>query len=89
MTTALSDFIVVLAIGGIIGMVFTRYGRTWLGRHMAGTVAASDLTYILVGIAGAFIGYHIALIIGAMSPVIVFALAAAGAAGIIWLWRGR
>jgi uncharacterized membrane protein YeaQ/YmgE (transglycosylase-associated protein family) len=43
-----------------------------------------------VGIAGAFIGFHISVILGLLpSPLMHFVLAAVGALIVLWLWRGR
>jgi hypothetical protein len=64
----------------------TRYGQSWLGRKFSG---ATDATFALVGIAGAFMGFHIGLVLGLLSPFLLYLLAVAGAAITIWLWRGR
>ncbi len=90
LTTALVNLIVILAIGIIIGLVFNRYGRSWLGRQTAGATGMGDITYALVGIAGSFIGFHIAIILGLLpTPLMLYLAALAGAAITIWLWRGR
>ncbi len=90
LTTALVNLIVILAIGIIIGLVFNRYGRSWLGRQTAGATGMGDITYALVGIAGSFIGFHIAVILGLLpTPLMLYLAALAGAAITIWLWRGR
>jgi len=83
-TTALGNFIVILAIGIIAGLVFKRYGLSWLGRQVADATGA-DATYALVGIAGSFIGYHLGVILGLL-PYIV---AIIGAFVTLWAWRGR
>ena len=89
LTTPLVNFLVILAIGIITGLVFNRYGRSWLGRTMAGT-GAGEFTYALIGIAGAFIGFHIGVIAGLLpSPMMYFLTAIVGAILTIWLWRGR
>ncbi len=89
-TTALMNLIVVLAIGIIVGLAFNRYGRSWIGRQTAGATGVGDITYALVGIAGAFIGFHIAVILGLLpTPLMLYLAALAGAAITIWLWRGR
>jgi hypothetical protein len=87
--TAIGDFLTLVVIGAFVGLTMTRYGRSWFGRHFAGTVGASDVTYVLVGIAGSFMGFHIGLIVGALSPVLMYVLAAIGAAATVFLWRGR
>jgi len=60
---------------------------SWLSRQIAGGRRA-DLTSALVGIAGAFIGFHIAAIVALSAGMIVlFAAAAIGAAVVLWGWR--
>ncbi len=87
-STALFNLIVILVIGIIAGLVFNRYARSWLAR--LGTTTRSDITAALVGIAGAFIGFHISVILGLLpSPLMHFVLAAVGALIVLWLWRGR
>lgn len=89
-TTSLMNFLIILAIGTIVGLVFNRYGRSWLGRQTAAATGVGDVTYALVGIAGAFIGFHIAVIIGLLpSPLMLFLAAIVGAALTLWLWRGK
>jgi hypothetical protein len=87
-TTALANLIVILIIGIVIGLAFNRYARSWLAR--LGTTTRSDITAALVGIAGAFIGFHISVILGLLpSPLMHYILAAVGALLVLWLWRGR
>ena len=53
--------------------------------HMIGR---ADLTSALVGIAGAFIGFHIAAIVALSAGMIVlFVAAAIGAVLVLWGWR--
>jgi hypothetical protein len=87
--TAIGNFLTLVVIGAAIGIAMTRYGRSWLGRHFAGAVGASDLTYVLVGIAGSFMGFHIGLILGVSHPILLYVLAIVGAGLTVWLWRGR
>ena len=88
-TTGLLNLIVILAIGIIVGLMFNRYGRSWLGRQVADATGAGDVTYALVGIAGSFIGFHLAVILGLLPTLMLFLAAIAGAAITLWLWRGR
>jgi uncharacterized membrane protein YeaQ/YmgE (transglycosylase-associated protein family) len=89
-TTGISNLIVIVLIGVSVGIVFNRYGRSWLGRRVADATGTGDVTYSLVGIAGSFIGFHVAVILGLLpTPLMLFIGAAAGAAITIWLWRGR
>lgn len=85
---ALGTFLVLVVIGAAVGIAMIRYGHTWLGRHFA-TATKGDLTYALVGIAGSFMGFHIAGILGALSPLVMYLLAIAGAAATVWLWSSR
>lgn len=88
LTTALVDLIVILAIGIVAGLAFNRFGQTWLRRQL--TTRQSDVTGALVGIAGAFIGFHVSVLLGLLpSPLMHFVLAAIGAVLTLWLWRGR
>ena len=82
------DFLIVLAIGVIAGLVMNRFGRSWLGRQVADVTGVGDVTYSLVGIAGAFIGYHLGSFV-APSFFFPFVAAIVGSLAVIWLWRGR
>lgn len=86
--SALSTFIILVVIGIVVGLIFNRYGRTWLGRQVADVTGIGDVTYSLIGIAGSFMGFHVGAIFGLLSPVLYF-LAIIGAALTLWLWRGR
>ena len=87
-STALANLLIILIIGIVMGLVFNRYARSWLAR--LGTTTHSDITSGLVGIAGAFIGFHVSVILGLLpSPLMHYVLAAIGAALVLWLWRGR
>jgi hypothetical protein len=75
-------------IAALVGLAFNCYARSWLAR--LGSTARSDITAALVGIAGAFIGFHISVILGLLpSPLMHSVLAALGALIVLWLWRGR
>ena len=87
-STALANLLIILVIGIVAGLFFNRYARSWLAR--LGTTTHSDITAALVGIAGAFIGFHVSVILGLLpSPLMHYILAAAGALVVLWLWRGR
>ncbi len=87
-STALANFLIVIVIGIVAGLFFNRYARSWLAR--LGTTTRSDITASLVGIAGAFIGFHIGVIVGLVpSPLMFYVTAAVGAFVVLWLWRGR
>jgi hypothetical protein len=88
-TTAILTFIILVVIGIVVGLAFNRYGRSWVGRQVAGATGAGDVTYSLVGIAGSFMGFHIAVILGLLPSILLYLAAILGAALTVWLWRGR
>jgi uncharacterized membrane protein YeaQ/YmgE (transglycosylase-associated protein family) len=88
LTTAVANLLIVLIIGIVAGLIFNRYGETWLRRQF--TTRQSDVTSALVGIAGAFIGFHLAIIFGLLpSPLMLYIAAIVGAVLVLWAWRGR
>jgi len=79
-------FLILLAIGIAAGLLFDRFaGPGWLSRQIAGSTRTM-VTSALVGIAGSFVGYHLAglLGIGGYGALIV---AIVGAAVVLWVWR--
>lgn len=88
-TTAIMTFIVLVAIGIIVGLLFNRRGRSWIGRQVADATGAGDVTYSLVGIAGSFMGFHVGVILGLLPSLFLYVVAILGAALTIFLWRGR
>jgi hypothetical protein len=88
-TTAVLTFVILIAIGIIIGLFFNRRGRSWLGRQVADATGVGDITYCLVGIAGSFIGFHVGIILGLLPTLTLYLAAVVGAAVTLWLWRGR
>jgi hypothetical protein len=85
---ALGTFLLLVVFGAAVGFALNRYGRTWLGQQVAGATGAGDITYALVGIAGSFMGFHIAGILGIGPLLLAYILAVAGAALTVYLWRG-
>jgi uncharacterized membrane protein YeaQ/YmgE (transglycosylase-associated protein family) len=87
-TSALANLLIILVIGIVAGLLFNRYGQNWIGRQL--TTRQSDITSALVGIAGAFIGFHVGVLIGLLpSPLMLYITAIVGAVLVLWLWRGR
>ncbi|MGB0083898.1 MAG: transglycosylase [Rhodomicrobiaceae bacterium] len=87
-STALANFLIILIIGIVVGLAFNRYAGSWLAR--LGTTTHSDVTSALIGIAGAFMGFHLGVILGLLpSPIMLYLSAVVGAAIVLWLWRGR
>jgi uncharacterized membrane protein YeaQ/YmgE (transglycosylase-associated protein family) len=80
-------FLLVLAIGIVAGILFDRLaGPSWLARQFSGSTRGV-ITSALVGVAGAFVGYHIAMLAlggGLITSVIA---AAVGAAVVLFVWR--
>ena len=80
-------FLLVLAIGIVAGILFDRLaGPSWLARQFSGS-SRGIITSVLVGVAGAFVGYHIAMLAlgGALLTSVI--TAAAGAAVVLFVWR--
>ena len=80
-------FLIVLVIGIAAGLIFDRFaGKSWLARQFAGT--RGMVTSALVGIAGAFIGYHLGLLLALGGGAISLYIAAAiGALIVLYVWR--
>lgn len=88
MTPGVANLLIVLAIGIAAGLLFNRYGQTWLRRQFV--TRHSDVTSALVGIAGAFTGFHVGVIFRLLpSPLMHYITAVVGALLVLWLWRGR
>ena len=80
-------FFLVLVIGAVIGVAFDRFGgRGWFARQVTGGRNAL-VTGALVGIAGSFIGYHLAIMLGLDTGVTQLIAAAVGALVVLFLWR--
>ena len=81
-------FLLVLAIGIAAGILFDRLaGPSWLTRQFSGSTRGI-ITSARVGVAGAFVGYHIALLLAlGGGPVTSIVAAAAGAAVVLFAWR--
>jgi uncharacterized membrane protein YeaQ/YmgE (transglycosylase-associated protein family) len=81
-------FLVVLLIGIVAGFLFDRLaGPSWFTRQFTGSTRAI-ITSALVGIAGAFIGFHVAILFALGAGLITTVIAAAaGAAVVLFGWR--
>jgi uncharacterized membrane protein YeaQ/YmgE (transglycosylase-associated protein family) len=86
-TDPVVTFLLVLAIGIVVGILFDRLaGRSWLARLSGST--RGTITSALVGVAGAFVGYHIALLLVLRAGLLTSVIAAAiGAAAVMFAWR--
>lgn len=79
-------FLLVLVIGIAAGLIFDRFaGPGWLTRQFAGA-RRGMITSALIGIAGAFIGFHLAGLAGLLGASALVA-AAVGALVVLWIWR--
>jgi len=79
-------FLLILVIGAVAGLIFDRLaGPGWLARQVTGP--RGYLTSALVGIAGAFIGFHLAVLLRLTGDLTSFIAAALGAALILFVWR--
>ncbi|WP_068024257.1 hypothetical protein [Rhodoplanes sp. Z2-YC6860] len=82
-----TTFFLVLLIGAVIGVVFDRFGgRGWFARQVTGGGNAM-ITGALVGIAGAFIGYHLEIMLRLGTGAMQLIGAAVGALVVLLLWR--
>jgi len=89
LTTPLVHLILIVLIGIVCGLGFNRYGRHWLARNVTGTTH-TDITAALVGIAGAFIGFQIGVVLQLLPlPLVQYLLAIVGAVVVLWLWNRR
>jgi uncharacterized membrane protein YeaQ/YmgE (transglycosylase-associated protein family) len=83
------SFFIVLLIGIVAGWLAQTILRTsWLSKQISGA-GRVYLTSALVGVAGSFIGFHLAVLLrlaapGSLAPYIA---AAAGAAVILLIWK--
>jgi len=79
--------VLVLAIGIVAGLLFDRLaGPSWLARQFSGSTRGI-VTSALVGVAGAFVGYHIAMLALGGGLIISLVAAAAGSAVVLFVWR--
>ena len=87
-TDPLVMFLLVLVIGVLAGILFDRLaGPSWLARQFAGSTRRI-ITSALVGVAGASVGYHIAMLLALGGGLVTVVIAAvAGAAVVLFAWR--
>jgi uncharacterized membrane protein YeaQ/YmgE (transglycosylase-associated protein family) len=79
-------FLILLIIGIAAGLLFDRFaGPGWLSRKIAGSNRMMA-TSSLVGIAGSFVGYHLAILIGILDYGALIG-AVIGALVVLWGWR--
>lgn len=86
MLSPIVTLLILLVIGIVVGLVFDRFaGPGWLTRQIAGS-NRQMATSALVGIAGSFIGYHVAVLLGIIGYAALIG-AVVGALVVLWVWR--
>ena len=87
-TDPVVTFLLVLVIGVVAGILFDRLaGPSWLARQFSGSTRGI-VTSALVGVAGAFVGFHIGLLLALGGGLVTSVIAAAvGAAVVLFAWR--
>jgi len=86
MLDPIAIFLLVLLIGIVAGLLSQRYfNSSWVLKQLGGR--RRTITSALVGIAGAFIGFHIGALLGLGSALVLLLCAAAGAALVLWGWK--
>jgi uncharacterized membrane protein YeaQ/YmgE (transglycosylase-associated protein family) len=86
MRDPLLNLLLILVIGIVAGLIFDRIaGPGWFARQFTGP--RGYVTSSLVGIAGAFIGFHVALLLLVAGIYAGYVAAAIGAFLILFLWR--
>jgi uncharacterized membrane protein YeaQ/YmgE (transglycosylase-associated protein family) len=79
-------FLIVLVIGVLAGLIFDRVaGPNWFKRQIAGAMP-SMVTSALVGVAGAFVGFHVTQSLDFGTGAALLG-AVIGAAAILYGWR--
>jgi uncharacterized membrane protein YeaQ/YmgE (transglycosylase-associated protein family) len=79
-------FVILLAIGIAAGLVFDRVaGPGWFKRQVSGATPII-VTTALIGIAGSFVGYHLAVLL-TLTGYAAFLGAIVGAAAVLYGWR--
>jgi uncharacterized membrane protein YeaQ/YmgE (transglycosylase-associated protein family) len=79
-------FLLLLVIGVAAGLLFDRFaGPGWLSRQIAGQNRMM-VTSALVGIAGSFVGYHLAVLIGLLGIAALIG-AVIGTLAVLYGWR--
>jgi CBS-domain-containing membrane protein len=78
-------FLIVLVIGIAAGLFDRLAGPNWFKLQIAGAMP-STITSALVGVAGAFVGFHLAAALKLSTEVALLG-AAVGAAAVLFGWR--
>jgi uncharacterized membrane protein YeaQ/YmgE (transglycosylase-associated protein family) len=80
-------FLIVVVIGVAAGLLYDRFaGPGWIGRRLAGT-RRGPATAALVGVAGSFVGFHLAGLLDlSAGGAGLYVGAIIGTVVILWLW---
>ena len=79
-------FLILLVVGIAAGLLFDRFaGPSWLSRQLAGKNRML-VTSALVGVAGSFVGYDLAVLLGITGYGALIG-AVVGALVVLWAWR--
>jgi hypothetical protein len=86
MISPAATFLLILVIGVGVGLLIYRYaGSNWLS-YLTGT-RRRQVTSAIVGIAGAFIGFHLAILLGTVETAVTMIFAAVVAAALVSGWQ--
>lgn len=87
-TDPVVTFLLVIVIGTVAGILFDRLaGPSRLARQFSGSTRGI-ITSARVGVAGAFVGYHIAVLLALGGGLVTSVIAAAaGAPVVLFAWR--
>jgi uncharacterized membrane protein YeaQ/YmgE (transglycosylase-associated protein family) len=83
------SILLVILIGVLCGFIAHQLSRrSWLAQQIAGATRGL-LTHALVGIAGAFLGFHAAMLagLGTGNALVPYIATAVVAALVLWGWR--
>lgn len=82
------SIVLVVVIGALCGLTVEKFlPRSWFAARLAGV--QGTLTHVLVGIAGAFIGFHIAMLTTASTVNVLVPFIAAAVISLLFLWGWR
>ena len=80
------NLLLLIVIGIVAGLIFDRFaGPGWLARKFTGP--RGYVTSALVGIAGSFTGFHVALLLAVAGLYAGYVAAAIGAVIVLFVWR--
>jgi hypothetical protein len=83
MALPLVGLIIIVAVGMLVSVAFNRFARSWFPTQIGPVL---DRTSPLVGIAGAFIGLHVGIVLG-LTPLFAYLPAIVGAFVVMCAWH--